>query len=179
MAEGNSKFPSQDPSGIFSRLNHHHLMDQHRRMSVDCERPGIQVFKFIGLMNRQRMRRAHCSSMLVLSEEVRIFVQGFLSPLVRFLKKLKSKVRASEKGRGHARQGRGHARHVTGRAVPDQSCGICRAAMGKVLMCQPTQKQGKRAELKRIDSHRSTTRRRLSTCFCPMTPPGQRGPPPS
>ena len=71
MAEGNSEFPSQDPSGIFSRLYHHHLMDQHRRMSVDCERPGIQVFKFIGLMNRPRMRRAHCSSMLVLSEEVR------------------------------------------------------------------------------------------------------------
>jgi hypothetical protein len=36
-------FPSKHACRLFTRLNHHHLMCQHRRMVIDCTRSRIQI----------------------------------------------------------------------------------------------------------------------------------------
>jgi hypothetical protein len=52
MTDDSCGLPSQHARGLFTRLNRHHLVGQHRKVVIDCARSGIQVL-FIGRVNRQ------------------------------------------------------------------------------------------------------------------------------
>ena len=66
--------PSQDTCGVFTRLNHHHLVDQHRRVVIDCARPGFKSCSLVVFVVRD-VRRDICSRIRVFESVSMVVLQ--------------------------------------------------------------------------------------------------------